>query len=142
MSEHKMIVIDLPWPPRGLSPNARTSRYPLAELKRTVKQETMVLARRAYLLNGESKHAPFTGDSRVLAMAFYPPDKRRRDLDNLHASMKAQIDSIADVLGVDDRVFAPQVVDWGDVVKRGCVRVVIGGTMADALRLARGETEA
>jgi crossover junction endodeoxyribonuclease RusA len=33
---------------------------------------------------------------------FVPPDRRRRDLDNLIASMKAGLDGLADALGVDD----------------------------------------
>jgi len=39
-------------------------------------------------------------------MRFYAPDKRRRDDDNIIASMKAARDGIADAFGIDDHRFA------------------------------------
>ena len=41
----------------------------------------------------------------TIELAFYPPDRRRRDKDNLVACMKAAIDGLADALGVDDSRF-------------------------------------
>lgn len=41
----------------------------------------------------------------ALRFDFHPPDKRRRDLDNMLASIKAGVDGIADALGVDDQRF-------------------------------------
>jgi crossover junction endodeoxyribonuclease RusA len=40
-----------------------------------------------------------------VAITFCPPDKRRRDLDNIIASFKAGADGIADGLGIDDSLF-------------------------------------
>lgn len=37
-----------------------------------------------------------------LNLTFTPPTRRRFDLDNLLARMKAGLDGLADVLGVDD----------------------------------------
>jgi crossover junction endodeoxyribonuclease RusA len=37
-----------------------------------------------------------------VAFTFYPPSRRRMDLDNCISRMKAGIDGLADVLGVDD----------------------------------------
>jgi crossover junction endodeoxyribonuclease RusA len=35
-------------------------------------------------------------------LTFVPPDKRRRDADNMLAAMKSGLDGLADALGVDD----------------------------------------
>lgn len=40
-----------------------------------------------------------------VSLTFHPPDARRRDLDNCLASCKAQIDGIADALGVNDSLW-------------------------------------
>jgi crossover junction endodeoxyribonuclease RusA len=61
-----------------------------------------------------------------LAFAFHPPDRRRRDLHNLPATMKAAIDGIADAMGCDDAGFRcvwPET--WGDVVKGGAVMIEV-----------------
>jgi crossover junction endodeoxyribonuclease RusA len=47
---------------------------------------------------------PPTGCYRV-SMVFAPPDRRRRDVSNLHAAMKAHLDGIAQAMGVDDAMF-------------------------------------
>jgi crossover junction endodeoxyribonuclease RusA len=57
-------------------------------------------------------------------MRFCPPDKRKRDLDNLLARMKAGLDGLADALGVDDTIFRPAV-EWGEVRPRGGVVVTL-----------------
>lgn len=41
----------------------------------------------------------------VLSIEFCPPDKRRRDDDNMLASFKSGRDGVADALGVDDNKF-------------------------------------
>ena len=41
----------------------------------------------------------------TLDIEFIEPDKRRRDLDNMLASIKSGIDGIADALGVNDSRF-------------------------------------
>jgi crossover junction endodeoxyribonuclease RusA len=40
-----------------------------------------------------------------LRFDFYPPDKRKRDLDNMLSSIKAAVDGIADAHGVNDQRF-------------------------------------
>jgi crossover junction endodeoxyribonuclease RusA len=57
-------------------------------------------------------------------MTFCPPDKRRRDRDNLIASMKAATDGIADALGTDDSKFIVTYA-MGSPVKGGSVEVTI-----------------
>jgi crossover junction endodeoxyribonuclease RusA len=37
-----------------------------------------------------------------VTITFFPPDKRRRDLDNMLASLKSGLDGVSDVVGIDD----------------------------------------
>lgn len=111
-------AIELPWPPRELSPNARPHWAQLAKAKKQYRLLCFVLARRAGVRGGM-----VTADKRLrVAMTFYPPVKRHRDKDNLLASMKAALDGLADALLVDDRQFDP-VVTIADCRKGGVVKV-------------------
>ena len=57
-------------------------------------------------------------------MTFCPPDHRRRDLDNIIASMKAANDGIADALGIDDSRFI-STYSMGSPVKGWAVLVTV-----------------
>ena len=57
----------------------------------------------------------------ALVVTFHAPDKRRRDLDNLLASMKADFDGLSQALGVDDQLFNPLTLRRGEQVKGGAV---------------------
>lgn len=89
-------MIELPWPPKELSPNAREHFRVKAAAAKEYRNQ-------AYWLAVGKLTAP--GDPIWVSMTFYPPDKRRRDLDNMFASTKAALDGIADALGVDDQTF-------------------------------------
>lgn len=41
-----------------------------------------------------------------LTLTFVPPNRRAHDLDNCLASLKAGLDGLADVLGVDDKYWS------------------------------------
>jgi len=58
-----------------------------------------------------------------LQILFLPPSKRRRDQDNLVASMKSGLDGLAQALGVDDHIFRPKVEGIGAPVPGGAVRI-------------------
>ena len=62
----------------------------------------------------------------ALTLTFCPPDKRRRDRDNLLASMKSDLDGVAQALGLDDQYFDPITLQRGEPVKGGCVLVEVG----------------
>ena len=87
----------LPWPPKGLSPNARLHWAARSKPKKQYREacRLQVLAQGA---------RPMEGCLRV-QMEFVPPDRRKRDWDNLVASMKAGLDGLADALQVDDAQF-------------------------------------
>lgn len=113
--------VTLAWPDKGLSPNAR--------LHWGRKSRLVKLARTAAW--GATLEVTGAGPSRLgktvhLDMVFCPPDKRRRDRDNLIASMKAATDGIADALRVDDSRFV-STYSIGEPVKGGAVFVTIRG---------------
>ena len=55
-------------------------------------------------------------------ITFCPPCRRKRDLDNALASIKAGLDGIADVIGVDDSKWSLALA-WGEPVTRGRVQI-------------------
>lgn len=90
------LILILPWPPRDLSPNARHAHW--SALARAKKRFRLACAWQARAQGA----ARITAPALAISMTFSPPDRRHRDLDNCIASMKAGLDGLADVLGVDD----------------------------------------
>lgn len=90
--------ISLPWPDKTLSPNARVH---WARKSRAVKDARVAAmwAVRAVITE------PPSWAGVAVSMLFCPPDKRRRDRDNMIASMKSATDGIADAIGIDDSQF-------------------------------------
>lgn len=110
-----MTKIFLPWLDSRLSPNKRIDRRALIG----VKQDAKFLA------------SAITKDSRIVLLetdlqikiTFCPPDKRRRDLDNLYATFKAYQDGIFEALSMDDSLIDRVILQRGDMVKDGYVIV-------------------
>jgi len=91
-------VIRLPWPRPALWQNRRVHWRARHAATKGARADAWAMACDAGL-----HFSGFTAPR--LVFSFYPPDKRRRDLQNMPATMKAQIDGIADALGVDDHSF-------------------------------------
>lgn len=89
------MTIILPWPPSALSPNHRGHWAQLAKAKKAYRTECAWQAK----AQGARR---LTADRLAVSFTFYPPSRRRMDLDNAIARLKAGIDGLADVLGVDD----------------------------------------
>lgn len=110
--------IDLPFPPSALRPNAASPgswrRKQVAA--KAYKADCLILCR-AGLDRASIASAHLT-------LRFCPPDRRRRDLDNMLASFKQGIDAIAETIGVDDQHFG-FTLGRGDPVKGGVVQVTI-----------------
>ena len=108
--------IELPWPPKELSPNARIHWAALARAKKAYRHACAVSARSQGLgrINAEKLH---------LSLTFFAPTRRAYDLDNALARMKAGLDGLADVLGVDDKHWSLSI-QRGDA-PAGCVRVEV-----------------
>jgi crossover junction endodeoxyribonuclease RusA len=117
-------TIILPWPPKELSPNARVNWRRLrgnGSLGETYKRTAWALAK-------EAKLALPPGDTWVsLNITFCPPDRRRRDLDNMFSSIKAGLDGICKAGGFDDSRFGTVTLTTGEPVKNGKVAVRIEG---------------
>lgn len=90
--------IVLPWPHEDLSPNGRVHWSKLAKAKKAAKNAAFYIAR-------EAGAVEFAGDEKGiygLTVIAHPPDKQRRDEDNIKASLKAAIDGMMFALGIDD----------------------------------------
>lgn len=90
------------------------------EAKTVQRQEAYLLTRQAINISGFE--AKVSAAYRV-EMTFCPPDKRARDVSNLHAAMKAALDGIADAMGVNDKTFKQHAQSEGNVHHSG--RVVV-----------------
>lgn len=90
--------IDLPWPDKDLSPNARKHWRVVAKAKKSYRHACWALTYAARPRIG------WVGPVH-LWIEFIPPDRRLRDDDNMIASFKSGRDGIADALGIDDRRF-------------------------------------
>jgi crossover junction endodeoxyribonuclease RusA len=111
-------MITLPWPDARLSPNGRVHWAIKSRVVKGARELACYEAKRACL-----PPMPAEGDIRMV-WTFHPPDKRRRDRDNIAASCKAYADGIADALGVDDSRFEPTY-RRGEPVRGGRVTVEV-----------------
>jgi crossover junction endodeoxyribonuclease RusA len=90
--------VTLPYPPRELSPNSRCHWRVKARVGKDYKRTVFYLCREANL--------SVEGNEKVhLALHFYPPDNRRRDLDNCVSSLKWGLDALAEALKINDERF-------------------------------------
>lgn len=85
----------LPWPPKELSSNARLHFMALARIKKRYRKACANVARAQGACQLEAERLR-------VHLTFVPPDRRSRDDQNLIGAMKAGLDGLADVLGVDD----------------------------------------
>jgi crossover junction endodeoxyribonuclease RusA len=100
-----MTAVTLPWPDKRLSPNAREDRRAIASIRKAQKDTAFWLAKKAGL------SFPHLREGLHVKLTFHPPDNRRRDLDNMLASVKSALDGIALATGVDDHL-------WGLTIER------------------------
>lgn len=64
-----------------------------------------------------------------LDITFCPPDRRRRDLDNMLASAKAHLDGVSDGMKIDDSDFT-LTIRKGTPIKGGQIIIRDGGAHA------------
>jgi len=107
-------TLELSWPDKRLSPNARLHWARLHSVRTT--------AARVATMECLVQHVPRNiGASTVYAgFVFLPPDRRARDKDNMIGAMKAAQDGIAKWIGVDDSKWV-QTYEIGEPVKAGKV---------------------
>lgn len=107
-------TLELSWPDKRLSPNARLHWANLHSAK--------AAAARIAGMECLVQHVPRNINAKrvVAGFVFLPPDRRARDLDNLVTAMKAAQDGIAKWIGVDDSRWVPTY-EIGEPVKGGKV---------------------
>lgn len=108
----------LPWPPSALNPNVRQHWRKHASAKKAYRAACAWTARSQGVTAAPAEKLS-------VSLVFVPPDRRRRDLDNLIASMKAGLDGLADALGVDDNRFTLSAELLTDGTIGGFVRVSV-----------------
>lgn len=103
--EGQPLTIELPWPARALHPNARVHWSVKAKATKAARRDAAWAGMAAGIRS-------IKADALRVTAIFHPPDNRRRDADNMLASLKPSFDGIADVCGVDDS-------RWEIAIKRG-----------------------
>lgn len=93
-----MNTVELPFPPRALSPNVRCHWRVKARVGKDYKRDVFWLCRSASL-------SIETCEKIDVWLDFYPPDKRHYDADNLVSRLKSGLDGIAEALKINDRKF-------------------------------------
>ena len=101
--------INLPWPFKELSPNARVHWSKRSKAAKAYRN-TCFLQVRAMQIRKSLEVGKYLdlypGQERLhLWIDFYPPDRRHRDDDNLIAAFKSGRDGIADALDINDKRF-------------------------------------
>lgn len=117
------LTIILPWPDTSLMPNRKNGKHWGST------QAAKVRARQDGYFAAKAVCAkPLNLPDRIpLSIDFVGPDRRARDIDNMLACIKPQLDGIAQALGVDDKRFRPITINDGlDTKKQGFVKVEIG----------------
>lgn len=107
--------IELPWFDKDLSPNSTVNWKAKHKKRQKQKNDSCFIC--------VSEKIPYTAGSYHLKITFFPPDNRRRDLDNCLASLKGALDGIAMACKMDDRDFQPLTVQFGETCKGGKVEV-------------------
>lgn len=103
-----MIELTLPWPSPDLSPNSRGHWSKKARAAKAYRQACYLTAKQQGLTRIEAPRLHAT-------IIFYPPSKRRIDLDNCIARIKQAIDAVAEISGVDDSKWTMSFSFAGDV---------------------------
>ena len=109
-----MTTLRIPYPPSALNPNRKAGWKKKYRVKEAYSEEvaTICIIDRVPRMRGKVK----------ATITFHPPDKRRRDQDNMIASFKAAQDAIAQRIGVDDFEW-DNTYRFGDPIPRGIVIV-------------------
>lgn len=107
----------LPWPPKVLSPNARAHWATRSKAAKAYRYRCFLGAKAVRLAAPAGRV--------LLVIEFMPPNRQRRDDDNLIAAFKSGRDGLADALGLDDCLFVTQCRLSDEVRAGGVVRVTL-----------------
>lgn len=112
--------ITLPFPDRKLSPNHHAHWRSKERARRGALKAGIMLTKLA-----EESQVFERSEAYKLVITFYPPDRRHRDADNLHAAMKHFLDGVCTALDINDRQFRQVQLGFGEVRKDGQVEIEI-----------------
>jgi len=111
------VTISLPYPERILSPNSPKRHWKAKQpAKESAREQAYFLA---WPLRGRLEGAKYL----QMTLTIYPPNHRRRDLDNAHSALKSALDGMCRGLGVDDSQIRRVTLEWGNVIKGGQVEI-------------------
>lgn len=111
-------AINLPWPDKTLSPNARVHWAIKARAAKNARKN-------AYWAGMSEGLHKIKTNAVSITRVYSPPNRQRRDKDNLDASMKAYLDGLSDALGIDDYHFDLEKSAISEPVKNGNVCFII-----------------
>ncbi len=115
-----MIRVELAYPDKVLSPNARVHHMALWRAKKDAKEAAEWFTRAA-----KPRDWKHDGGRIAVAVTLHPiAGKASKDSDNALASCKAQLDGVAKGLGVDDALFDPTIA-IGEPVQRGALVIEV-----------------
>ncbi len=118
-------IICLPWPPTALTPHAKGNWKSKAQATRQYRKTAFWLAKEARVV---------ADPAAVLRITYCPPDRQRRDCQNMHGRLKAAIDGIADAMGCDDIGFRVQFPDrFSEPCKGGAVVVEVNPQFSECI---------
>jgi len=121
MSEAFALRIETGWPVPRLWPNDRSHRMAKWRAGDTAKREAYWAT-----MNCKPRGMKLASDGRYkLTIEAHPAVERGRDDDNLIAAVKPLRDGIASALGLDDKQFDLQPVQWGDKHASGRLYFVV-----------------
>ncbi len=116
------MIIELPFPDPRLNPNQSNGKsWKSSRAYRDDAKQTGYVQARSALENQTLPPAPYY----AIQITFYPPDRRHRDADNLHAAMKHYVDGICSALEINDAKFRSIILSFGEVRKPGATIVEI-----------------
>lgn len=114
------MTITLPWPPAILGHNGKGRTH-----WRSKQPAKLAYKEQCYLIALANK--PILPDGNIhLTAIFHPPTNHGHDLDNLLSKIKYGLDSVAKAWGINDKLFRPITIDFGNVIKGGKVVLTIG----------------
>lgn len=114
------IVVELGWPAKQLSPNARVHHMVKHRYAKAAKTEAGWATKLVRPFDWASD-----GPLSVSVTAYPPKNWNTADKDNFVARLKSHFDGIAEVLGVNDSQFETPIVQWADKTEHGKVTVAI-----------------
>ena len=112
-----LLRVRLPFPDRRLSPNVRRVWQASLIPKREAREVGYYAAHDATFRKGRWHSVSLKNTMPLrLRIAIYPPDNRRRDLDNIVAAIKSYQDGIFSYMGLDDSMITHKEV----IMRRSC----------------------